>query len=61
MSQLLFVVFMSITHAHTPIIATESTNERVAYWSMAELCLLVLVSVWQIWMLKRSFEVVRSV
>ncbi|CAO3614930.1 unnamed protein product [Mucor fragilis] len=39
----------------------ESTNARVKWWSMAQLGLLVSVCLWQVYYLKRFFEVKRAV
>lgn len=41
--------------------AAESTNSRVKWWSMAQLGLLSSVCVWQVYYLKRFFEVKRAV
>ncbi|KAJ3334290.1 p24 complex component [Gonapodya sp. JEL0774] len=56
------------TAHHTPAHATshvlqaaESTNTRVLVWSLAETALLVSVCVWQVWYLRRFFEVKRVV
>ncbi|KAI8638279.1 emp24/gp25L/p24 family/GOLD-domain-containing protein [Parasitella parasitica] len=39
----------------------ESTNARVKWWSMAQLGLLISVCLWQVYYLKRFFEVKRAV
>ncbi|KAI8974705.1 COPII-coated vesicle protein [Pilobolus umbonatus] len=39
----------------------ESTNSRVKWWSIAQLALLVSVCFWQVYYLKRFFEVKRAV
>jgi p24 family protein beta-1 len=40
---------------------TESTNARVLWWSFCEAAVLVAMSLWQIFYLKRFFEVKRVV
>jgi hypothetical protein len=39
----------------------ESTNERVVYWSTLEAVMVVVVALWQIWYMRRFFEVRRAV
>ncbi|EGC37250.1 hypothetical protein DICPUDRAFT_150161 [Dictyostelium purpureum] len=39
----------------------ESTNSRVLWWSIFEACVLVSLSIWQIYYLRRFFEVKRAV
>jgi hypothetical protein len=41
--------------------AAESTNDRVKYWSIVQTCMLFAVCGWQIFYLKRFFEVKRVV
>eukprot|EP00004_Rigifila_ramosa_P010300 TRINITY_DN22139_c0_g1_i1.p2 TRINITY_DN22139_c0_g1~~TRINITY_DN22139_c0_g1_i1.p2 ORF type:complete len:208 (-),score=66.79 TRINITY_DN22139_c0_g1_i1:42-665(-) len=45
------------THRQT----SESTSERVLYWSLAEAAVLIAISVWQMFYLKRFFEVKAAV
>ncbi|GAM18347.1 hypothetical protein SAMD00019534_015220, partial [Acytostelium subglobosum LB1] len=46
-----------ITHRNT----AESTNSRVTWWAFFEAVLLVTMSLWQIYYLRRFFEVKRAV
>uniref|UniRef100_A0A6B2LJ17 GOLD domain-containing protein n=1 Tax=Arcella intermedia TaxID=1963864 RepID=A0A6B2LJ17_9EUKA len=39
----------------------ESTNSRVVWWSLFEMGILILLSVWQIYYLRRFFEVRRNI
>ncbi|GAM19236.1 hypothetical protein SAMD00019534_024110, partial [Acytostelium subglobosum LB1] len=41
--------------------ASESTNSRVLWWSIFEAFILVVMSLWQIYYLRRFFEVKRAV
>ena len=41
--------------------AAESTNDRVKYWSIVQTVLLFAVCAWQVFYLKRFFEVKRAV
>jgi p24 family protein beta-1 len=43
------------------MLAAESTNSRVMVWNVVESIALVAVCLWQVWYLKRFFEVKRSV
>mmetsp|Transcript_4409 Transcript_4409/g.7256 ORF Transcript_4409/g.7256 Transcript_4409/m.7256 type:complete len:217 (+) Transcript_4409:32-682(+) len=40
---------------------SESTNSRILYWSIFENVVLISISVWQVYYLKRFFEVKRAV
>ncbi len=42
-------------------LANESTNERVLWWSIFEVFLLMCMSAWQVYYLKRFFEIKRSI
>lgn len=42
-------------------LAAESTNGRVMWWSLFEAATLVAVCLWQVYYLKRFFEVKRVV
>ncbi|KAI9259202.1 COPII-coated vesicle protein [Helicostylum pulchrum] len=52
-----YIVYRERQHRDT----AESTNSRVKWWSMAQLGLLSSVCVWQVYYLKRFFEVKRAV
>jgi len=41
--------------------AAESTNDRIKYWSIVQTVMLFAVCGWQVFYLKRFFEVKRSV
>eukprot|EP01125_Pyxidicula_operculata_P003357 TRINITY_DN13_c0_g2_i1.p1 TRINITY_DN13_c0_g2~~TRINITY_DN13_c0_g2_i1.p1 ORF type:complete len:207 (+),score=47.04 TRINITY_DN13_c0_g2_i1:33-653(+) len=46
-------------HAHRS--TNESTNERVLWWSIFEISILLAMSVWQVWYFRNFFEQKRSV
>ncbi|GAA94318.1 uncharacterized protein L969DRAFT_78613 [Mixia osmundae IAM 14324] len=48
-----YIVVRERLHRNT----AESTNDRVKYWSFAQMLLLAVVCAWQIYYLKRFFEV----
>jgi len=50
-----YIVVRERTHRNT----AESTNARVKWWSIFQLLILVGESVFQVWWLKRFFEVRR--
>ena len=52
-----YIVVRERMHRNT----AESTNARVKWWSMAQLGVLVGEGVFQVWWLKRFFEVKRVV
>lgn len=52
-----YIVFRERQHRDT----AESTNARVKWWSIGQLVLLVSVCLWQVYYLKRFFEVKRAV
>ncbi|KAI8877659.1 hypothetical protein K501DRAFT_229863, partial [Backusella circina FSU 941] len=52
-----YIVFRERQHRDT----AESTNSRVKWWSIAQLGLLISVCFWQVYYLKRFFEVRRVV
>ncbi|KAI7877296.1 emp24/gp25L/p24 family/GOLD-domain-containing protein [Mucor mucedo] len=52
-----YIVFRERQHRDT----AESTNSRVKWWSTAQLGLLISVCLWQVYYLKRFFEVKRTV
>lgn len=54
------LVFFGIDLDSAPA-AAESTNDRVKYWSIVQTCMLFAVCGWQIFYLKRFFEVKRVV
>jgi hypothetical protein len=43
------------------VLAAESTNTRVKWWSVAQIVLLFVVCFWQVSYLKHFFEVKRAV
>lgn len=52
-----YIVIRERTHRNT----AESTNARVKWWSIAQMGVLVGEGVFQVWWLKRFFEVKRVV
>ncbi|CAO3625020.1 unnamed protein product [Mucor hiemalis] len=52
-----YIVFRERQHRDT----AESTNARVKWWSIGQLGLLITVCLWQVYYLKRFFEVKRAV
>lgn len=52
-----YIVIRERTHRDT----AESTNSRVVWWSIFETVVLVSVCLWQVWYLRRFFEVKRVV
>ena len=48
-----YIIIRERTHRNT----AESTNARVKWWSIFQMCFLVAEGVFQVWWLKRFFEV----
>ncbi len=48
------------TISYFSLTATESTNERVMWYSVAEIVLLIVITIYQIYSLMRFFEVKKS-
>ena len=52
-----YIVVRERTHRNT----AESTNDRVKWWSVAQVIILFLVVAWQVWYLKvRSYRYARN-
>jgi hypothetical protein len=52
-----YIVVRERTHRNT----AESTNARVKWWSIFQICVLMGEGIFQVWWLKRFFEVSSSV
>jgi len=48
-----YIVIRERTHRNT----AESTNSRVKWWSIFQMCVLLAEGIFQVWWLKRFFEV----
>ena len=48
-----YIVVRERTHRNT----AESTNARVKWWSIFQMCVVIAEGIFQVWWLKRFFEV----